>query len=106
MSDAPVVLRVRRLIVETPALLTRAHAFSLRSFDLLAEVLVEEGEEPYIARIAAAQLIGTRNALIHANHARLLAGDPADAVAADAIALAERGFGLLADGLADFATRA
>ncbi|MES9506758.1 helix-turn-helix domain-containing protein [Streptomyces sp. NPDC000609] len=106
MSDAPVVLRVRRLIVETPALLTRAHAFSLRSFDLLAEALAEEGEEPYIARIAAAQLIGTRNALIHANHVRLLAGDPADAIAPDAVALAERGFGLLADGLADFATRA
>lgn len=105
MSDAPVVLRVRRLIVETPALLTRAHAFSMRSFDLLAEALVEEGEEPAIARVVAVQLIGTRNALIQANQLRLLAGEPADAVAPDAVALAERAFGLLADGLGDFATR-
>ncbi|WP_406495970.1 TetR/AcrR family transcriptional regulator [Streptomyces sp. NBC_00846] len=105
MSDVPVVLGVCRLIQETPALLTRAHAFSMRSFDLLAEALVEEGEEPFIARIAAAQLICTRNALIHANQLRLLAGEPAGAIAPDAVALAERGFGLLTNGLGDFATR-
>ncbi|MFD7495642.1 TetR/AcrR family transcriptional regulator [Streptomyces sp. NPDC059832] len=105
MSDEPVVLGVRRLIMETPALLTRAHAFSMRSFDLLAEALVEEGEEPAIARIAGAQLIGTRNSLIYANQLRLLAGESADSIAPDAVALAERGFGLLATGLSDFATR-
>jgi AcrR family transcriptional regulator len=105
LSDAPVVLGLRRLIQETPALLIRAHAFSMRSFDLLAEVLAEEGEDPSIARIAAAQLISTRNALIAANHRRLLAGEPADAVALDAVALAERGFDLLDKGLGGFATR-
>ncbi|MFD7526019.1 MULTISPECIES: TetR/AcrR family transcriptional regulator [unclassified Streptomyces] len=105
MSDLPVVLEVRRLIHETPALLTRAHAFSMRSFDLLAEVLVEEGEDPAIARVAAVQLISTRNALIHTNQLRLLAGERADAIAADATALAERGFALLAGGLGDFAIR-
>ncbi|MFI6723225.1 TetR/AcrR family transcriptional regulator [Streptomyces sp. R-74717] len=105
LSDAPVVLGLRRLIQETPALLIRAHAFSMRSFDLLAEVLVEEGEEPSIARIAAAQLIVTRNALISANQMRLLAGESADAVAPDAVALAERGFDLLDKGLGGFATR-
>ncbi|MFI5771832.1 TetR/AcrR family transcriptional regulator [Streptomyces sp. NPDC051658] len=105
MSDEPVLLGVRRLIMETPALLTRAHAFSMRSFDLLAEALVEEGEEPAIARIAGAQLIGTRNSLIYANQLRLLAGESADSIAPDAVALAERGFGLLATGLSDFATR-
>lgn len=55
--------------------------------------------------MAGAQLIGTRNALIHANHLRLLAGESADAIAADAVALAERGFGLLAGGMGDFAVR-
>ncbi|MCX4730712.1 TetR/AcrR family transcriptional regulator [Streptomyces sp. NBC_01363] len=105
MSDEPVVLGVRRLIMETPALLTRAHAFSMRSFDLLAEALIEEGEEPAIARIAGAQLIGTRNSLIYANQLRLLAGESADSIAPDAVALAERGFGLLATGLGAFATR-
>ncbi|MER6105536.1 helix-turn-helix domain-containing protein [Streptomyces sp. NPDC001832] len=105
LSDAPVALGLRRLIQETPALLIRAHAFSMRSFDLLAEVLVEEGEDPSIARIAAAQLISTRNALITANQMRLLAGESADAVAPDAVALAERGFDLLDKGLGGFATR-
>ncbi|MFJ9679725.1 TetR/AcrR family transcriptional regulator [Streptomyces sp. NPDC101194] len=105
MSDSPVVLGVRRLIQETPALLVRAHAFSMRSYALLAEALVEEGEEPSLARIAAAQLIGTRNALITANQLRLLEGESADAVAPDAVALAERGFDLLDKGLGDFATR-
>ncbi|MFF8616511.1 TetR/AcrR family transcriptional regulator [Streptomyces sp. NPDC015350] len=105
MSDLPMVLEVRRLIQETPALLIRAHSFSMRSFELLAEVLVGEGQEPPIARIAAAQLIGTRNSLIQANQLRLLAGDRADAIAPDAAELAERGFGLLAGGLGDFAIR-
>lgn len=105
MSDLPMVLEVRRLIQETPALLIRAHSFSMRSFELLAEVLVGEGQEPPIARIAAAQLIGTRNSLIQANQLRLLAGDRADEIAPDAAELAERGFGLLAGGLGDFAIR-
>ncbi|MER6499158.1 helix-turn-helix domain-containing protein [Streptomyces sp. NPDC001455] len=105
MSDVPMVLDMRRLIQETPALLIRAHALSLRSHELLAHVLTEEGEEPPIARIAAAQLISTRNSLIHANQLRLLAGEPADAIAGDAVALAERGFDLLAHGLGAFAIR-
>ncbi|MFF2330386.1 MULTISPECIES: TetR/AcrR family transcriptional regulator [unclassified Streptomyces] len=105
MSDAPVVLGLRRLIQETPSLLIRAHAFSMRALDLLAEVLIEEGEEPSTARIAAAQLISTRNALIAANQRRLLAGDSADAIAPDALALAAQGFDLLDKGLGGFATR-
>ncbi|MFH8472008.1 TetR/AcrR family transcriptional regulator [Streptomyces sp. NPDC018000] len=105
LSDTPVALGLSRLIQETPALLIRAQAFSMRSFDLLAEVLAEEGEDPSIARIASAQLISTRSALIAANQMRLLAGESADAVAPDAVALAERGFDLLDKGLGDFATR-
>ncbi|MFI9627657.1 TetR/AcrR family transcriptional regulator [Streptomyces sp. NPDC052042] len=105
MSDLPMVLTVRRLIQETPALIIRAHALSMRSHELLAEVLVEEAQEPSIARVAAAQLISTRNSLIHANQLRLLAGEAADAIAGDAATLAERGFDLLAHGLGDFAIR-
>ncbi|MFB6818818.1 TetR/AcrR family transcriptional regulator [Streptomyces sp. NPDC056347] len=105
MSDLPMVMQVRRLIQETPALLLRAHALSLRSFDLLAEALIEEGHEPATARIAAAQLIATRNSLIQANQSRLLAGEPSDAIAPEAAALAVRGFAMLADGLGGFAIR-
>ncbi|MEV6165529.1 helix-turn-helix domain-containing protein [Streptomyces sp. NPDC052052] len=105
MSDAPLALELRRLIQETPALLIRAHASSLRSLDLLAEVLVDEGEEPALVRIAAAQLIATRNGLIVHNQLRLLAGESADQVVPDALMLAGRGFDLLDQGIGSFATR-
>lgn len=105
MGDSPVALGLIRLIQQTPALLTRAHAFFVRSFDQLTDALVEEGEEPAIARIVAAQLLGTRNALITENHRRLLAGESADSIAADAVVLAGRGFDLLEKGLGDYASR-
>lgn len=106
MSDSPVALGLLQLIQQTPTLLTRAHAFFVLSFDQLTDVLVDEGEEPAIARIVAAQLIGTRNALITENHRRLLAGEPAEEIAADAVVIAGRGFDLLEKGLGDYATRA
>lgn len=105
MSDFPVALGLVRLIQRTPALLTRAHAFFVRTLDELTDVLIEEGEEPAIARVVASQLLGTRNALITENHRRLLAGESADAVAADAVMLAGRGFDLLEKGLGDYASR-
>lgn len=104
MSDSPVALGLLQLIQQTPTLLTRAHAFFVRSSDQLADVLVEEGEDPAIARIAAAQLIGTRNALITENHRRLLAGEAVEEIAAEAVVIAGRGFDLLEKGLGDYAT--
>ncbi|WUW22804.1 TetR/AcrR family transcriptional regulator [Streptomyces sp. NBC_01463] len=106
MSDSPVALGLIQLIQQTPALLTRAYAFFARTDEMLVDVLVEDGEDPAVARIVAAQLISTRNTLITENQRRLLAGESADAIAADAVALAERGFDLLEKGLGDFATRA
>lgn len=106
MSDSPVALGLLQLIQQTPALLTRARAFFARSDELLVDVLVEEGEDRAVARIVAAQLIGTRNALISENHRRLLAGESAEAIASGAAVLAGRAFDLLENGLGDFATRA
>ncbi|MEU8507620.1 TetR/AcrR family transcriptional regulator [Streptomyces brevispora] len=105
VSDSPVALGLLQLIQQTPTLHIRAHAFFGLSLNQLTEVLVEEGEEPTIARIAASQLIGTRNALITENHRRLLAGEPIEEIAADAVVIAGRGFDLLEKGLGDFATR-
>lgn len=105
MSDSPVALGILRLIQQTPSLLTRAHAFFVRSFDQLTDVLVEEGEEPAMACIVTSQLIGTRNALITENHRRLLAGESVEEIAADAVVTAGRGFDLLEKGLGDYATR-
>ncbi|WP_329614895.1 TetR/AcrR family transcriptional regulator [Streptomyces brevispora] len=105
VSDSPVALGLLQLIQQTPTLHIRAHAFFGLSLNQLTDVLVEEGEEPTIARIAASQLIGTRNALITENHRRLLAGEPIEVIAADAVVIAGRGFDLLEKGLGDFATR-
>lgn len=105
MSDSPVALGLLQLIQQTPALLTRAHAFFARTDELLVDALVGEGEDRAVARVVAAQLIGTRNALIAENHRRLLAGESADAIASDAVVLAGRAFDLLEKGLGDFATR-
>ncbi|WP_093707775.1 TetR/AcrR family transcriptional regulator [Streptomyces sp. 2131.1] len=106
MGDKPLALGIVRLIMETPALLTRAHSFFVRTQDQLTEALIEEGEEPVVARIVAAQILGTRNALLTENRRRLLAGEPSAAVAADAVVLAHRGFDLLEKGLGAYATRA
>ncbi|MEU5820568.1 helix-turn-helix domain-containing protein [Streptomyces sp. NPDC047803] len=106
MGDKPLALGIARLIMETPALLTRVHSFFVRTQDQLTEALIEEGEEPVVARIVAAQILGTRNALLTENRRRLLAGEPSTAVAADAVVLAHRGFDLLEKGLGAYATRA
>ncbi|MFD6528435.1 TetR/AcrR family transcriptional regulator [Streptomyces sp. NPDC060184] len=105
LSSAPVVLAVRRLIEETPSLLSRAHAYSIRTRDRLAEVLADEGEDAVEARIVAAQLIATRSALVREIRVRILAGADAEALAPEAVRLAERGFALLETGLGGFATR-
>ncbi|MGP9019606.1 TetR/AcrR family transcriptional regulator [Streptomyces sp. BR1] len=106
MSDAPIVLQLLRLIMETPVLLTRAHAALVRSSDLVAEVLAEETGDQVMARVAAAQLMGVRATLISENHRRLLLGDSADAIAPDAVRLAVEAFDLVEHGLGDYATKA
>ncbi|WLQ35171.1 helix-turn-helix domain containing protein [Streptomyces castrisilvae] len=106
MSDHEVALGLIRLIQQTPVLLTRAHAFFVGTLDELTDALIEEGEEPAIALVVASQVLGAHNALITENHRRLLAGESADAIAADAVRLAGRAFDLLETGLGDYATRA
>ncbi|MBD0744076.1 TetR/AcrR family transcriptional regulator [Streptomyces sp. CBMA152] len=106
MSDTPLVLQLLRLIMETPVLLTRAHAALVRSSDLVAEVLAEETGDQVMARVAAAQLMAVRATLISENYRRLLLGDPADAIAPDAVRLAIEAFDLVEHGLGDYATKA
>ncbi|MEU5438184.1 TetR/AcrR family transcriptional regulator [Streptomyces sp. NPDC020719] len=105
MNDGPLVIQLLRLIMETPVLLTRAHAALVRGSDLLAEVLAEETGDRIMARVAAAQLEAVRATLIGENHRRLLLGDPADEIAPDAIRLAVQAFGQVEHGLGDYATK-
>ncbi|WP_369211827.1 TetR/AcrR family transcriptional regulator [Streptomyces flavofungini] len=99
LSDDVRLVRLHRLIGETPALARRVMLFRLRGVDLLAEVLTEETGDRLMADIAARQLMAARDAVILENHRRLLAGDRAEDMAADCAALAERAFDLVEKGL-------
>ncbi|WP_406343403.1 TetR/AcrR family transcriptional regulator [Streptomyces sp. NBC_00648] len=105
LSDDAMVLQLLRLIMETPVLLNRARTALMRSSDLVAEALGEETGDRVLARVAAAQLMGTRATLVSENHRRLLLGDPAEDIVPDAVRLATRAFDLVEFGLGDFATK-
>ncbi|MEV4503740.1 TetR/AcrR family transcriptional regulator [Streptomyces klenkii] len=106
MSDDPHVLRMRRLIQETPALLVRAHEYVRRAQMLLAEELAAaaEGPDAELAPVVAAQLMSVRYAVHEYSHRRLVEGESAEDVLPGAVALAERAFDLVEHGLGDFAT--
>ncbi|GAA2899447.1 TetR family transcriptional regulator [Streptosporangium fragile] len=106
LNDSPAVLDVQRLVRSTPSLTRRAYAFIARSEEHLARELSRQAGQADIApRVAAAQIIGVRNVLYAENLRRLLDGESADAVYPDAVACAERAFGLLDDGLGEYCVR-
>lgn len=108
LSDDPRVLGVQRLLRETPALELRRIALGHRDQRLLAEELLaaRPGEPELLARVAAAQLAGAREALIGENVRRMTAGETAEAVYPEAAAEAERAFALIEAGLRDYCVRA
>ncbi|MFH8797018.1 TetR/AcrR family transcriptional regulator [Streptomyces sp. NPDC017941] len=106
LSDSPRTLQVLRLVTETPVLLHRAHAFHHRRQQLLATTLAEETGDPVLAEVAAAQLIGVRNAVFAEVHRRRMAGTPLDEVAAEAASLARGAFALVEKGLSGYAVKA
>ncbi|MGB8945404.1 MAG: TetR/AcrR family transcriptional regulator [Streptomyces sp.] len=99
LSGDPRTLKVRQLISETPTLAHRMVIFHMRSVQLLADALAEETGDMLLARVAASQLIGARNALIVDNHQRTLVGDPLDEIAKDCAEATERVFGQVEKGL-------
>ncbi|CAM5592093.1 TetR family transcriptional regulator OS=Streptomyces alboniger OX=132473 GN=CP975_16845 PE=4 SV=1 [Streptomyces alboniger] len=99
LNDDTGVVELHRLISDTPALARRVMLFQMRGVDLLTEVLAEETGDRLTAGIAAHQLVSAREAVIAENCRRLLAGDRADAMAADCAELAERAFDLVEKGL-------
>lgn len=99
LSGDPRALKVRQLISETPTLAHRMVIFHMRSVQLLADALAEETGDMLLARVAASQLIGARNALIVDNHQRTLLGDPLDEIAKDCAEATERVFGQVEKGL-------
>ncbi|MGA4840966.1 TetR/AcrR family transcriptional regulator [Streptomyces sp. G45] len=106
LSDSGHLMRTMQLIVETPVLLKRAHDFHVRSQGLLADVLAEETGEGVLAQVAAAQLLGVRNAVCAEIVRRRKAGEPLDRIAEDVVRLAHDAFDLVEKGLSGYAVKA
>lgn len=95
LNDHPNVLAFHSLLYGTPALVARAHGHLERQEAALAEVLGGDLD----ARLAAGQIIAVRRILALENWRRIAKGETVEDVRVDAVAVAERAFGVLADGL-------
>ncbi|CAL9490301.1 hypothetical protein SUDANB6_03232 [Streptomyces sp. enrichment culture] len=95
LNDDPEVLAYHALLYGTPALVARLHTLLERSEAALAEALGGDLD----ARLAAGQIIAVQRILAQENWRRIAAGERAADVREDAVAAAERAFGLLAAGL-------
>ncbi len=98
LCDKPNVLRLQRLINETPSLAPRLFVAMARTQELLAAELATVAD-PLTARLAAAQIAGARTVLIMENRDRMLAGESADLVHPLAVLHADQAFSLLENGL-------
>ncbi|MFK4105056.1 TetR/AcrR family transcriptional regulator [Streptomyces sp. NPDC019531] len=106
LHSEPFSHQVRKLVLETPVLMERAFLAAQKGTRELATHLAEETGDRTLALIAAATLSAARQALIEEHHRRVDAGEPIESVAADATALAERTFALVAQGLGEYARKA
>jgi len=102
LSDAPKVRAVQELMLGTPVLMMRVLDFSARSRVTLTEAFAEAtgaaADDP-TPRLAAAQVMGVRLALVTENGRRMSIGESADAVYPDAVAAANLAFDMLERGL-------
>ncbi|TQL21696.1 TetR family transcriptional regulator [Streptomyces sp. SLBN-134] len=95
LSDDPDVLAFHALLYGTPALVARLHGHLERSEEALAEAL----GGGLGARLAAGQITAVRRILAQENWRRIAAGERAGEVRENAVAAAERAFGVLARAL-------
>ncbi|MCT7351672.1 TetR/AcrR family transcriptional regulator [Streptomyces sp. 15-116A] len=91
LSDEPGVLAFHALLYGTPALVARLHAYLERAEESLAEALGGGLD----ARLAAGQIVAVRRILAQENWRRIAAGERVEDVRPDAVAAAERAFGVL-----------
>ena len=105
LNDDPEVLRIGRLIGDTPAVLVRVLQYRHDTERLLAEALVEESSSQLTARLIAAEILAVQQALVDENRRRILAGERADDVHPDAVRAAKHGYRLLERGLGDLFRR-
>ncbi|MFE6624194.1 TetR/AcrR family transcriptional regulator [Streptomyces sp. NPDC008086] len=95
LNDHPEVLAYQSLLYGTPALVARMYGYLERSEAALAEALGGGLE----ARLAAGQIVAVQRILAQENWRRIAAGERAADVRGDAVAAAERAFGVLEAGL-------
>ncbi|MCP9991969.1 TetR family transcriptional regulator [Streptomyces albogriseolus] len=100
LNDDPEVLAFHTLLYGTPSLVARLYGHLERAEEALAEVLGGGLD----ARLAAGQIIAVRRILAQENWRRIAAGERLDAVREDAVAAAERAFGVLTRSLPPFVT--
>ncbi|MGA5260146.1 TetR/AcrR family transcriptional regulator [Streptomyces griseoincarnatus] len=100
LNDDSGVLAFHTLLYGTPSLVARLYGHLERTEEALAEALGGGLD----ARLAAGQIIAVRRILAQENWRRIAAGESLDAVGEDAVAAAERAFGVLARSLPPFIT--
>ncbi|WP_017624014.1 TetR/AcrR family transcriptional regulator [Nocardiopsis chromatogenes] len=105
LSDAPIVMRVLKLVRSTPALQVRHMEYMEMTRARLAEALVEEKGSRLTARLVAAQLYSAQQVLAAENARRVLEGEPPDDVYPDAVANARHAFDWLERGFGDLLRR-
>ncbi|AXI87613.1 TetR family transcriptional regulator [Streptomyces sp. ETH9427] len=100
LNDDSDVLAFHTLLYGTPSLVARLYGHLERTEEALAEALGGGLD----ARLAAGQIIAVRRILAQENWRRIAAGETLDAVGEDAVAAAERAFGVLARSLPPIVT--
>lgn len=95
LNEHPDVLAFHTLLYGTPSLVARAYAYQERSEAALAEALGGDLD----ARLAAGQIVAVQRILALDNWRRIAGGERVADVREEAVAAAERAFGLLAAGL-------
>ncbi|WP_430541488.1 TetR/AcrR family transcriptional regulator [Streptomyces malaysiensis] len=100
LNDLPAVLRLTRMILDTPSLVARMERFKTGAERALAQALRETADTPELtARLAAVQIVAVHWALAQDNAGRLAYGESADERYAGAVADTEHAFALLENGL-------
>jgi AcrR family transcriptional regulator len=106
LNDHPQVLRLTRMILDAPSLVTRMERFKTGAERALAQALRETADTPEVtARLAAVQIVAVQWALAQDNAQRLAYGESADGRHAAAVADAELAFTLLESGLRQLASQ-
>jgi AcrR family transcriptional regulator len=99
LCDHPEVIAFQQLLYSTPSLQSRLQHYTDRETELLAASLLPSAPDGLTARLAACHLVTVRHELGRANFHRIAAGRRAAALLPEALADADRAFGMLANGL-------